>query len=218
MSVAANLNQGDSPLLLPNLLQLCEEASANAERLLARAIVLVRAKVSVNGVLDSALIEREQHAVHGLAWLATYTESIKQMTNYAQRLSEAGRFGELEALLTQIGIGEYVTQILGGIPMSQTEMARFHDFDLSVEDRDMFATGAVIALIKGNSPQVRLRAITLMRDIESGGSYGDGGLDDTLEAMRGEMRRFVEAEVKPHAHEWHLQNAYIPLRDHRQDE
>ncbi len=198
--------------------KLCEEASANAERLLGRAVVLVREKVSANGALDNALIEREQHAAHGLAWLATYTEAIKQMTLYAKRLTEAGRFGELEALLTQIGVGEYVTQILGGIPMSQTEMVRFHDFDLAVEDRDTFVTPAIIALIKGNTPQVRLRAITLMRDIESGGSYGDGGLDDTLEAMRGEMRRFVEAEVKPHAHEWHLQNTYIPLETISQDE
>jgi (2S)-methylsuccinyl-CoA dehydrogenase len=211
MSRTAGLGRSDTPVLLPNLLQLCEEASANAERLLGRAVVAVRAKVSTDGALDSALIEREQHAAHGLAWLATYTEAIKQMTAYARRLSEAGRFGEIEALLTQIGIGEYVTQILGGIPMSQTEMARFHDFDLAVEDRDMFASAAVVSLIKGNSPQARLRLIDLLCEAESSGSYGDGGLDDTLEAMRGEMRRFAEMEVKPHAHEWHLQNAYIPL-------
>ena len=43
------------------------------------------------------------------------------------------------------------------------------------------------------------------------GHFGDGGLDETLEAMRGEMIRFVEAEVKPYAHEWHLKNEYIPL-------
>ena len=29
--------------------------------------------------------------------------------------------------------------------------------------------------------------------------------------MRGEMRRFVEAEVKPYAHQWHMKNEYIPL-------
>jgi len=29
--------------------------------------------------------------------------------------------------------------------------------------------------------------------------------------MRGEMRRFCEVEVTPHAHRWHLANAYIPL-------
>jgi len=29
--------------------------------------------------------------------------------------------------------------------------------------------------------------------------------------MRAEMHRFAESEVAPHAHEWHLQNQYIPM-------
>jgi (2S)-methylsuccinyl-CoA dehydrogenase len=29
--------------------------------------------------------------------------------------------------------------------------------------------------------------------------------------MRGEIRKYAEAEVLPHAHEWHLKNEYIPL-------
>jgi len=36
-------------------------------------------------------------------------------------------------------------------------------------------------------------------------------LDETYEAMRDEMRRFSDQEVVPHAHEWHLTNAYVPL-------
>jgi (2S)-methylsuccinyl-CoA dehydrogenase len=41
-------------------------------------------------------------------------------------------------------------------------------------------------------------------------TFGDTGLDETLSEMRDQMRRFAEAEVLPHAHEWHLQNQYIP--------
>src|SRR5207248_4503591 len=44
-----------------------------------------------------------------------------------------------------------------------------------------------------------------------GATVGDCGLDDTLEAIREEMRKFAESEVVPHAHEWHLTNSYIPL-------
>jgi (2S)-methylsuccinyl-CoA dehydrogenase len=40
---------------------------------------------------------------------------------------------------------------------------------------------------------------------------GDPGIDETLEAMRGEIRKYAEAEVLPHAHEWHRKNEYIPL-------
>jgi (2S)-methylsuccinyl-CoA dehydrogenase len=39
---------------------------------------------------------------------------------------------------------------------------------------------------------------------EGGARFGDPGLDDTLEEMRAEMRRFGQAEVAPHAHGWHL--------------
>ncbi len=211
MSLAAELSRPAEPVLAKDLLRLCGEAAAGAERLLGRATVAVRAKVSDKDALSTALMEREQHACHGLAWLATYAEAIKQMAAYAKRLDKEGRFGEIEALLTQIGIGEYATQIIGGIPMSQSETVRFHDLDLQPEDRDLFASEAVIALIKSNSPQARARLVELIRQAQGSGSFGDGGLDETLEAMRGEMRRFVEAEVKPHAHEWHLKNEYIPL-------
>ena len=148
-----------------------------------------------------------------MAWpgLPPTPKLIKQMAAYAERMSEAGRFGEMEALLTQIGVGEYVTQILGGIPMCQSEMVRFHELDLTPEDRDAFATLGVAALIKANSPAARARLVELIRHAEGSGHFGTSGVDETLEAMRGEMRRFVEAEVKPHAHEWHMQNVYIPL-------
>ncbi len=211
MSSVAGSSQPAPAIAVPNLLDNCAEAALNAERLLGRATAAIRAKVSKNGALDAGVIEREQHACHGLAWLATYTEAIKQMSAYASRLSAEHRFGEMEALLTQIGIGEYVTQILGGIPMSQSETVRFHELELTPEDRDAFATGPVVALIKANSPAARARLAELIREAETSGYFGEGGLDETLEAMRGEMRRFVEAEVKPHAHEWHLQNVYIPL-------
>ncbi|KAI95353.1 acyl-CoA dehydrogenase [Rhodomicrobium udaipurense JA643] len=205
------MSLSSAPVVAPDLLQLCDEAAANADRLLARATDNIRARVTEDGKLSNALIEREQHAAHGLAWLATYAQALRQMAAYAHRLTEEGRFGETEALLTQIGVGEYAAQILGGIPMSQTEIIRFHDLDLEPADSEAFATPAVVALIRANSTQARARLVELVEQAQGTGHFGDGGLDDTLEAMREEMRRFVEAEVKPFAHEWHLKNEYIPL-------
>jgi len=205
------MSQSSTPVVAPDLLQLCDEAAANADRLLARATDNIRARVTEDGKLSNALIEREQHAAHGLAWLATYAQALRQMAAYAHRLTDEGRFGETEALLAQIGVGEYAAQILGGIPMSQTEIIRFHDLDLEPADRDAFATPAVAALIKANSRQARARLVELVEHAQGTGHFGDGGLDETLEAMREEMRRFVDAEVKPFAHEWHLKNEYIPL-------
>jgi (2S)-methylsuccinyl-CoA dehydrogenase len=211
MSLAAEMSYATASVLVPDLLRLCDETAANAERLVRRAKVAVRARVSENDKLNSDLMEREQHACHGLAWLATYAEAIKQIAAYARRLNEAHRFGEIEALLTQIGVGEYAAQILGGIPMSQSETIRFHDLDLEPADRDMFASEGVVTLIKANNSKARARLVELVQHAAGTGHFGDGGLDDTLEAMRGEMIRFVEAEVKPHAHDWHMKNEYIPL-------
>ncbi len=119
MSLDAGSSHNASAVVVPNLLELCQEAARNAEQLLGRASAAVRARVTQDGTLSAELIEREQHACHGLAWLATYAAAIRQMAAYAERLTAAGRFGEMEALMTSIAVGEYRAQIPGGIPMSQ---------------------------------------------------------------------------------------------------
>ena len=73
------------------------------EKLLAQATSAVRARVSEGGKLSARLLEEEQRAAHGLAWLATYVFGVRELVHYADRLSEDGRFGETEALLVQIG-------------------------------------------------------------------------------------------------------------------
>ena len=77
------------------------------------------------------VFDREQRAAHGLAWLATYVEAIRQLAAYAERLQAERSFGETEELLVRIGAGEYLAQILGGIPMSQGEIVRLADLGLS---------------------------------------------------------------------------------------
>ena len=46
-------------------------AVTSIEALYAEALANMRARLSEGGKLSAALIEREQHAAHGLAWLAT---------------------------------------------------------------------------------------------------------------------------------------------------
>ena len=104
-------------------LSLAEEASDALDRLLADALAAVRARVTSDGRISSSLVERDQHAAHGLAWLATYAETVRELAAYGRRLQAEGRYGETEALLVAIGLGEYCAQIFGGIPMSQGEIA-----------------------------------------------------------------------------------------------
>ncbi len=163
-----------------------------------------------NGKLSSTALDREQHAAHGLAWLATYAEIARQLNAYVKRMLEAGRFGETEQLLTVIGLGETLAQIFGGIPMNQSEFVRLEALGVSSEKIEQRKTSGVKALIaEGTAPETRAKLAAFIG--ESGGIIGDDGLDETLDAMRNEMRRFANDEVLPHAHEWHLKNAYIPL-------
>ena len=192
---------------------LAANAANAAERLFHLALTSTRTAVAPDGKLDAAMLDREQHRVHGLAWLATYAESLKQLAAHAQRQEAAGRFGEIDRLVVQIGLADYCRQIAGGIPMSQTEFIRLGELGVTPEDQAAFSDdNAVRKLMElGNTPEARARLVALIKDAEPASTYGDSGLDETLESMREEMRRFSDAEVAPHAHEWHLANSYIPL-------
>jgi (2S)-methylsuccinyl-CoA dehydrogenase len=196
----------------PDLFDILEGAVSAAETLLVRANASVRAAVIKDGRLDSGLIEREQRAVHGLAWLATQVEALRQMAALGMRLKADGRFGRTEELLLRIGAGEYATQLLSGIAMNQGETLRLSDLYLDDRTIDAARTPAMRALMAdGNTLSNRAELAAEMAHWSGLGTFGDSGLDETLEAMRSEMRRFVDAEVAPHAHEWHLANDYIPL-------
>lgn len=188
------------------------EALSAVESLKLRAVSAVRAQVSVGGKLDAASLEREQRATHGLAWLATQVAALQELARYGVRLAEEGRLTRTEELLITIGAGEYLAQIFGGIPMSQGEMVRPSDLYLSESDVASALTPAVKGLIEdGNTARHRSELMALIGQDGGHGLVGDSGLDETLEAIRAEMRKFSDSEVAPHAHGWHLRNAYIPL-------
>src|ERR1700760_1868784 len=194
-----------------DLLGLMQEARSAADALLADATYKVRERVTVAGKLDAEAIEREQRATHGLAWLATYVEAIRQLSAYAERMSEQGRFGEIEELLVRIGTGEFLAQMAGGILMSQGELVRPADLGLDAKAVAARFVGAADELIAtGNTVENRARLIALMAD-HTGATVGDCGLDDVLDTMREEMRKFADTEVIPHAQAWHRTNSYIPL-------
>jgi (2S)-methylsuccinyl-CoA dehydrogenase len=152
------------------------------------------------------LFEREQRATHGLAWLATYVETIRQITAYAERMHGGSTLGELEQLLIRIGLGEYLAQIAGGIPMSQGEFARPADLGLVTATVIERIAAPLEALLADRNDCRRL--IQLMR---GNGIVGECGLDETLTAIRDETRKFAESEVMPRAHAWHLTNSIIPI-------
>ena len=162
----------------------------------ARATEAVKAKLAPGGKVDNAALEREEHVAHGLAWISTYAEGIRQLADYAKRIEGEGRFGEMESLLSQIGAGEYLAQLAGGVIMSQGEVARLHELGVPDSAREAFLTDDVHALIQGVTPQMRARVVALIQDAQgaAAANYGDPGLEETYEEIRNEMRRFSEAE------------------------
>ena len=181
------------------------------EALFVEARRTVAAKVTKDGRTVARTLDREQRAAHGLAWLATYVEAIRQLEAYATRLMATGNFGEIEDLIVRIGAGEYLAQIIGGIPMSQGEIVRLSDLGLGAAAVAARITPEVEHLIAhGNTAPHRARLVELMR-LRQDATVGACGLEDTLDAIRDEMRKFAEGQVVPHAQEWHLRNEYIPL-------
>ena len=168
--------------------------------------------VGADGKVSSELVDQHQLEVHGLSWFVTYVSCLEQLSDYRARMVEEGRLGPLEILIVQIGFAEYLAQLQGGIPMSQTEYVRPGDLGLQLEDFKSLHDGPLAQLMQhGASRLARKSLIELMRQDTGRATFGDTGLDETYEAMRDEMRRFAESEVVPHAHEWHLKNAYVPL-------
>ena len=211
MTVASEVKPDSQSDDISNLVSQLKATAEAAKTLLERARDAVGAKVDQGGKIDGAALEREQHAAHGLAWIATYAESLRQIADYAQRMADEGRFGKMEALLSQIGTAEYAAQLAGGVPMSQGEIARAHELGVSEKDQAAFLTADVRALINGTTAATRARAIALIRGSQGTVSYGDTGLDETVSAMREEIHRFSETEVIPNAQEWHLKNEYVPM-------
>jgi len=200
------------PLTIDALPAALEEAVSLAEALYSQARNRVGQSVSANGKIQSSLIDQEQHQVHGLAWLATYVTTLKELSGYATRLENAGKFGETERLLVQIAAGEYLQQIAGGIPMNQTEFARLMDMGLPAHQGTVLQKGGAGLLISsGSTAATRARLVELMIASQNALTYGDCGLDETMNEMRVQMRRFTEDRVLPNAHQWHRDNAYVPL-------
>ena len=188
---------------------LLREALPQVDAVIADARGALRAKVASGERISNAALEGEQHAAHALSWIATYGECLREMSNWADRLSSEGKFGEMESLILQIGAGEYLAQLQGGLIMSQGEIARLSDVGADASKLQTEAVNALVA--NGNTDAARKRLVELMMEAQGAASYGATGLDEEFEMVRDQFRRFADDRVMPDAHEWHLKDELIPM-------
>ncbi|GMN01755.1 acyl-CoA dehydrogenase family protein [Erythrobacter sp. MTPC3] len=168
----------------------------------------VRAAVRDDVGTDPAAITREQHKVHGFAWIASSAAALEALSDWAARAEENGAYGEAEELTLRIGFGEYCAQLIHGVPMSASEVVRPAALGAQAAAEDLAANAAVCRFIdEGSTPATRARFAELLSE----GIRPDERLgDDTLDMIREQFRSFTADRITPHAHEWHLADDLIP--------
>jgi (2S)-methylsuccinyl-CoA dehydrogenase len=122
----------------------------------------------------------------------------------------AGTLGEKERLLVQLGVGEFLAQIAGGIPMSQGEIVRPTDLGLGAAAVAAHLAAPLDQLASAGHRDERARLVSLLRSADDF-AVGADDVDRSLTSIRAEVRKFTEREVMPRAHGWHLANELIPL-------
>jgi (2S)-methylsuccinyl-CoA dehydrogenase len=166
------------------------------------------AAVAAAGFVEAALADREQRLVHGLAWIATTAAALQATAGWAARAEAAGRLRPIDGLILQVGFGEYLAQLLGGVPMGQNEIVRPGELALAEAAATLAADPAVQSFVNdGATADTRLALATLLRE----GARPDESLDDeTLDLIREQFRAFTAERIAPNAHAWHLADVLIP--------
>jgi len=162
-----------------------------------------------DGRVDNNAANREQRRMHGLAWIATYVETLAQTARWARELAAAGRFGESERDVVLIGFGEYLASLADGIAMSQNEYVRARELGIVEAANTLTATPEVAWFLDNGNTVERRRA--LIDRLSAGERIADTLGDDDLDMVREQFRRFAQEKVAPHAHQWHLDNALVPI-------
>ena len=182
-----------------------EMALAAAQAYLAEARSAVIAHIERAGG-GSAVLDKEQRRLHALAWTATTVEALTQLHRWAERAEAANAAGEGERQLLQIGFGEYLAQLAGGLPMSQNELARPADMGV-VEAGARLADACAWLIQHGSTAESRE---VMARLVAEGWRPYESVEDETLDAVRDQFRRFTTQRIAPSAHAWHLKDALIP--------
>lgn len=210
------LTSGAKPetyLLFQNaLLEKCQNALNEAIELLNKARRKIKASDLSTKVLEQEASHLNQFQIHGLAWYATYVEALTQALRWAEHLETKDEFNEVEQLLLQVGFASYLNEIASGIYITQLEVVRPIDLGLQAADLSPLLEGPGGKLIRhGNSQATREKLAELISNAANTGHLGKTGLDETMEIIRNQFRRFAEEHVTPRAQSWHLEDALIPM-------
>lgn len=160
------------------------------------------ARTALSERLADRSFDQEQRAGHGFAWIATQVAALEAVLAWA----EAGRNANvLDGMVAELAFAEGIGQLVGGLPMGQNEILRPADLGAGPQARALAA--ACGDLLETDYGQARAKLCEAMAD----GRWPSETLHDAdLDSIRSQFRRFVDAEIVPYAHGWHLANDLIP--------
>jgi (2S)-methylsuccinyl-CoA dehydrogenase len=211
MSSMGSTQSGTDGLILPDLMSLAVAALGQVQKVVSAAREAIGTLIAPNGRLDGDLLNQHQFAAHAFAWYASYGCALEQIHDWAVRLEAAGKLGTLERAILQSAFGEYLAQMAGGIPLNQGEIARPADIRVPPDLVAQLQAGAVGTLVRaGATTSLRVHIAELVSGSSGRQQFGDADCGDDLQMLADEVRRFVEREVVPQAHRWHLANDLIP--------
>ena len=153
--------------------------------------------------------EKNQHLVHGFAWIATYIEALRQINNWGVELTSKNKLNEFEQLILDISFIEYISQILNGIPMSQTEFIKITDFE-SINKNDELKVSENFNFSNINELKERLVKIAINKDNII--TLENTGLDTEYQQIREQFQKFNSLNVYNNANKWHLEDKLIPQK------
>ena len=153
--------------------------------------------------------EKNQHLVHGFAWIATYIEALRQINNWGIELTNKNKLNEFEQLILDISFIEYIRQILNGIPMSQTEFIKITDFE-SINKNDELKVSENFNFSNINELKERLVKIAINKDNII--TLENTGLDTEYQQIREQFQKFNTSNVYNNANKWHLEDKLIPQK------
>ena len=153
--------------------------------------------------------EKNQHLVHGFAWIATYIEALRQINNWGIELANKNKLNEFEQLILDISFIEYISQILNGIPMSQTEFIKITDFE-SINKNDELKISENFNFCNVSELKERLVKIAINNDNII--TLENTGLETEYEQIREQFQKFNSLNVYNNANKWHLEDKLIPQK------
>ena len=109
---------------LPKANQAAQAYFESARQTVGNLVGQITADPPATGQRPLEAHDQAQRAVHGLAWVSTYVNALREIQHWVSRLSDAGNLSETDQLIAAIGAGEYFAQLSSALPMTQLELLR----------------------------------------------------------------------------------------------